>query len=168
MLLKSKDLAYLGVLLGLNQVFIVLSSLIETNTLFLFAVAALIVGIVIVEFGAKSSLFFYIASSILGYILTFNKIEIITYILFFGLYSIIKHLLETKVLGKKSLILAKITSFNITLVIIYLVTKLFTAIPFEYWMILLAQVLFLVYDYAFTVFINYYIDKIKPKLNFRK
>lgn len=168
MLLKSKDLAYLGVLLCLNQVFIVLSSLLETNTLFLFAVAALIVGIVIVEFGAQSGLYFYIASSILGYILTFNKIEIITYILFFGLYSIIKHLLETKVLGKTSLILAKITSFTVSLVIIYLVTKLFTVIPYEYWMILVAQVLFLVYDYAFTVFINYYIDKIKPKLNFRK
>jgi len=53
MLLKSKDIAYLGILLGLNQLFIILSSVIETNTIILFAAAALIVGIVIVEFGGK-------------------------------------------------------------------------------------------------------------------
>jgi len=59
MLLKSKEMAYLGVLLGLNQLFIILSSVIETNTIFLFAVSALIVGIVVVEFlEGKAELFF--------------------------------------------------------------------------------------------------------------
>jgi len=33
-----------------------------------------------------------------------------------------------------------------------------------WWMILAAQVLFIVYDYAFTIFINQYINIIKPKL----
>jgi hypothetical protein len=83
MLLKSRDIAYLGVLLGLNQLFIILSSIIETNTIILFAAAALIVGIIIVEFGGKAGALFYIASCLLGFFLTFNKVEIITYIIFF-------------------------------------------------------------------------------------
>ena len=81
MLLKSNNVAYLGVLLGLNQLFIILSSVIETNTIILMAAAALIVGVVVVEFGGKAGIIFYIASCISGFFLTFNKIELLhTYV----------------------------------------------------------------------------------------
>lgn len=164
MLLKSRDVAYLGVLLGLNQLFIILSSVIETNTLILMAGAALIIGIVIVEFGGRNGFIFYIASCILGFFLTFNKIELITYILFFGLYSIVKHIFEIKINGRTMQYAAKFIYFNIDLAVMYFTLKLF--MPFEpaWWMIPVAQALFLVYDYAFTVFISSYSDKIKPKL----
>ena len=74
MLLKSKDVAYMGVLLGLNQLFIILSSVIETNTIILMAAAALVVGVIVIEFGGKAGIIFYIASCILGFFLTFNKV----------------------------------------------------------------------------------------------
>ena len=164
MLLKSKDIAYLGVLLGLNQLFIILSSVIETNTIILFAAAALIVGIIIVEFGGKSGMVFYIASCILGFFLTFNKIEIITYIIFFGLYSIVKHTLEVKIINKAILYTSKILFFNISLIAMYFTVKLFISFDLKWWMILAAQVLFLIYDYAFSIFITSYINNIKPKL----
>ena len=164
MLLKSKDIAYLGVLLGLNQLFIILSSVIETNTIILFAAAALIVGIIIVEFGGKSGMVFYIASCILGFFLTFNKIEIITYIIFFGLYSIVKHILEVKISNKAILYTSKILFFNISLIAMYFTVKLFISFDLKWWMILAAQVLFLIYDYAFSIFITSYINNIKPKL----
>lgn len=164
MLLKSKDIAYLGVLLGLNQLFIILSSVIETNTIILFAAAALIVGIIIVEFGGKSGMVFYIASCILGFFLTFNKIEIITYIIFFGLYSIVKHTLEVKISNKAILYTSKILYFNIALIVMFFTVKLFILFELKWWMILAAQVLFLLYDYAFSIFITSYINNIKPKL----
>ncbi len=163
MLLKSK-IAYLGVLLGLNQIFIILSSVIETNTIILFAAAALLVGVVIVEFGAKSGILFYIASCLLGFFLSFNKFEFVTYIVFFGLYSYIKHLLEMKVVNKSTLFLTKLIFFNFALIIMYFVIKLFIAIKLTWWMILAGQILFIIYDYAFTIFINYYINNIKPKI----
>jgi hypothetical protein len=164
MLLKSKDIAYLGILLGLNQLFIILSSVIETNTIILFAAAALIVGIVIVELGRKSGIAFYIASCILGFFLTFNKIEIITYILFFGLYSIIKHVLEVKTRNKTILYFGKFLFFNTALVSLYFIVKFFISFELSWWMILAAQVLFIIYDYAFTIFITSYINNIKPKI----
>ncbi len=163
MLLKSK-IAYLGVLLGLNQLFIILSSVIETNTIILLAAAALIIGVVIVEFGGKSGLIFYIASCILGFFLSFNKFEFVTYIVFFGLYSYIKHLLEIKVKDKSMLFLIKLIYFNFALIIMYFVIKLFIVIKLAWWMILASQILFIIYDHAFSVFINYYINTIKPKL----
>lgn len=164
MLLKSKDTAYLGVLLGLNQLFIILSSVIETSTIILMAAGALVVGVVVVEFGGKTGILFYIASCILGFILTFNKVEIISYICFFGIYSIIKHYIETKVLNGYISYAVKIASFNILIFLTYLTARLFINFPLQWLMILSAQVLFLIYDYAFTTFINVYINSIKPKL----
>ncbi len=164
MLLESKDVAYLGVLLGLNQLFIILSSVIETNTIILMAAAALIVGVVIVEFGGKAGIAFYVASCILGFFLTFNKVEIITYICFFGVYSIIKHYIETITLNKYISYGTKITLFNISLLSMYMIIRIFINITLRWWIILAAQVLFIVYDYAFTIFINQYINSIQPKL----
>ena len=164
MLLKSKDIAYLGVLLGLNQLFIILSSVIETNTIILFAAAALIVGVVIVEFGGKSGIVFYIASCILGFFLTFNKVELITYIIFFGFYSIIKHVLEVRLNNKYMLYATKFLYFNLALITMYLVVKLLILFDLKWWMILVAQIMFIIYDYAFTIFINSYINNIRPKI----
>lgn len=165
MLLKSKNIAYLGVLLGLNQLFIILSSIIETNTLLFFAAAALIVGVVIVEFDGKSGALFYVASCLLGFLLTFNKVEIITYIMFFGIYSIIKYLIEKKVRNKVSEIAVKFIYFNISLLAMYFVVKMFITFKLFWWMILGVQILFFIYDYAFTIFINYYMTNIRPKIN---
>ena len=164
MLLKSRDLAYLGVLLGLNQLFIILSSIIETNTIILMATAALIVGVVVVEFGGKAGIIFYLASCISGFFITFNKVEIITYIGFFGIYSIIKHYIETKINNKYISYALKIGSFNLSLLLMYFFVKLFISLPLRWWMILGGQILFIIYDYSFTMFITQYINSIRPKL----
>lgn len=164
MLLKSKEIAFLGVLLGLNQLFIILSSIIETNTLILMGAAALTVGIIIVESGARSGIVFYAASCILGFFLTFNKTELITYILFFGMYSIVKHLTETRISNKYMRLAAKLVYFNISAVMIYFAAKMFIPLEIKWWMIFAVQPLFFIYDYAFTVFINYYMLSIRPKI----
>nr|WP_312578401.1 hypothetical protein [Sedimentibacter sp.] len=164
MLLKGKGIAYLGVLLGLNQIFIILSSIIETNTIIFFSAAALIIGVVIVEFGGKSGVLFYLASCLLGFFLTFNKVEIITYIMFFGMYSAVKYGIEIKLENRIVQILIKFIYFNVSLAVMYFIVRLFLTLKIYWWMILGVQILFLIYDYAFTIFINYYIDKIRPKV----
>lgn len=98
MLLKGKDVAYLGVLLSLNQLFIILSSVIETNTIILMSLAALMVGVVIVEFREKAGIIFYLASVLLGYILTFDKVEFITYISFLDYIVLLNIILKLKYL----------------------------------------------------------------------
>lgn len=169
MLLKSKNIAYLGVLLALNQVFIILSSIIKTNTLLLFSLAALMIGIVIVEFGAKNGVLFYIASSILGFFLTTNQVEIVTYILFFGMYSIVKYAIERASYSMKYAKIFELTTklifFNLVALCIYFLLREFAVIKLYWWLILIAEIAFVVYDYAFSIFINYYITKIKPKIN---
>ena len=168
MLLKSKKIAYLGVLLALNQVFIFLSSIVKTNTLALFSLAALMIGIVIVEFGVKNGILFYIASSILGFFLTTSQLEIVTYILFFGLYSIVKYAVEKAAFQMKFArifeMAAKLMFFNLTAISIYFILKGIVNIHIYWWLIIIAELAFIAYDYAFSVLINYYIRKIQPKI----
>lgn len=168
MLLKSKKIAYLGVLLALNQVFIFLSSIIKTNTLALFSIAALMVGIVIVEFGVKNGALFYIASSILGFFLTTSQLEVVTYILFFGLYSIVKYAVEKVAFQMKQARLFEMTIkllfFNLAAGIIYFILRGIVNIQLYWWLIVIAEIAFIAYDYAFSILINYYIRKIQPKI----
>lgn len=168
MLLKSKKIAYLGVLLALNQVFIFLSSIIKTNTLALFSIAALMVGIVIVEFGVKSGALFYIASSILGFFLTTSQLEVVTYILFFGLYSIVKYAVEKVAFQMKQARLIemsiKLLFFNLAAGSIYFILRGIVNIQLYWWLIVIAEIAFIAYDYAFSILINYYIRKIQPKI----
>jgi hypothetical protein len=172
MLLNSKKIAFLGVLLAINQIVIMLSVVFQTNTLFFFGVAALIICIVIIEFNLTSGITFYVASSILAFILAPNKIQIITYIGFFGSYSIMKYIIEI-VTNKRNLsviieYLLKIMYFNIAIAIYYFIMSSVVKIPVLWWSVILAEVFFIVYDYFLTYFINVYIDKIKPKLKIMK
>ncbi len=79
MYLKGKRMAVGGLSLALAVVFIVLSGIIETNTLFLLAAASFFVGIIIREFNLRMGVAFYIAAIILGVLVAPNKLYCITF-----------------------------------------------------------------------------------------
>jgi len=79
MLLNAKKLAFLGLLLSVDIILIVLSAVLEINTLFLLAAASFCVGIAIREGGKTIGLGFFLGSLILGIILAPNKAYCITY-----------------------------------------------------------------------------------------
>lgn len=171
MLLKTKRLAYLGILLAINQIILMSSTIFVSNTIIIFAVAAIIIGVVIIEFNLGSGVTFYVASSLLALILVPDKIQIITYIAFFGLYSIVKYLIEI-LINRKNLsviieVILKIVFFNIMLVSYYFVMKQFvTVMPFNatWWVVLSAEVFFVAYDYFLGYFLHVYANRIKPRL----
>ena len=79
MFLNAKRMAFLGLLLACAVLMVILSGILEFNTLFLLAAAAFTVGIAIRECGSRIGLGYYIASIILSLILAPNKIYCITY-----------------------------------------------------------------------------------------
>lgn len=171
MLLKTKRVAYLGILLAINQIILLSSTIFVSNTLIIFALAAILIGVVIIEFNLASGVSFYIASSLLALILVPDKIQIITYIAFFGLYSIVKYLIEI-LINRKNLsviieVVLKIIYFNLVLVIYYFVIKQFVAVlPFNvtWWVVLAAEVFFIAYDYFLGYFLHVYANRIKPRI----
>ena len=79
MLLKSKELTRFGALIALSVVLIILAGIIETNTLFLLALAAFGVGIAVRETGLKGGGIYLAAAIFTALIATPNKIYAMTY-----------------------------------------------------------------------------------------
>ena len=79
MLLNARKIAVGGLFLALTQVCMLLGSVLETNTLFLLAAAAYFTGIVIREFGKVTGAVFYVASVLLGLVLSPNKLYVCSY-----------------------------------------------------------------------------------------
>lgn len=79
MFLSAKRLAFLGLLLACAILLVILSSIIETNSLFLLALASFAVGIAIRECGLRLGIGFYIAAVILAFLLAPNKLYCITF-----------------------------------------------------------------------------------------
>lgn len=79
MLLNAKKMAFLGLLLAVTVLLIVLSGVLEFNTLFLIGAASFGVGIAIRESSIRYGLGFYLAAILLGLILAPNKLYCITF-----------------------------------------------------------------------------------------
>ncbi|WP_033165829.1 hypothetical protein [Clostridium sp. KNHs205] len=79
MFLSTRKLTFLGLLLAVTVLLIVLSGILEFNTLFLLAVASFGVGIAVREAGVPMGVGYLIGSIALGFFLAPNKLYCITY-----------------------------------------------------------------------------------------
>ncbi|CEH35855.1 hypothetical protein [Romboutsia lituseburensis] len=156
----SKKIAYGGILLALNTILLLFINVIPINTLFIMGVASLIISIVIMEWGPKSGVIFYIGTVILSFIVMTNKAQWVAYILTFGVYGLVKYFIEQDRQIYIEYIL-KLIFANIMIFILYLILKSFIQIPINIILVLAFEVVFLIYDYVYTSFIGYYNEKLK-------
>lgn len=162
----SKKIAYSGILLGLNIVLLLISNLISINTMFFMGLASLIISVIVMEYGVNTGLVFYIASIILSFVVMPNKAQWLLYILTFGIYGLVKYFIEK---GRPIYIevILKLIFANLVAVILYLILKNIVIIPINIITIIVYQVAFLVYDYVYSLFIEYYNEKIKRIINIK-
>ncbi len=85
---KARKMVLGGLLLALTIVCMALGSVIETNTLFLLAAASYFVGIMIRETGMRMGTAFYFGALLLGFMVTPNKLYVVSYAAM-GLYILI-------------------------------------------------------------------------------
>lgn len=170
MYLNAKKLAFLGLLLSVDVILLILSGIIEFNTLFLLAAASFCVGISIREGGKSMGFGFYLASILLGLILAPNKLYCITYAAM-GLYIVvIEYTFDklTHVKGNRIRIfwILKYLVFNVMyLPMLFLMPKLFYTgtINLSIILFLLAagQLVLFLYDKAYEYFQRYIWGKIR-------
>ena len=156
----SKKVAYGGTLLAVNIVLLLLTNIIPINTLFLMGLASLPISIVIMEWGPKSGVAFYVGSVVLSFIVMANKGQWVLYILTFGIYGIVKYIIEQDRPIYMEYIL-KILFANIVILAVYFLLKQFVYIPISLITILAFEVVFMVYDHMYTLFIGYYSQKLR-------
>jgi hypothetical protein len=162
----SKKITYSGILLGLNIVLLLISNLISINTMFFMGLASLIISVIVMEYGVNTGVVFYIASIILSFVVMPNKAQWLLYILTFGIYGLVKYFIEK---GRPIYIevILKLIFANLVAVILYLILKNIVIIPINIITIIVYQVAFLVYDYVYSLFIEYYNEKIKRIINIK-
>lgn len=162
----SKKVAYSGILLGVHTILLILINIIPMNTLFIMGIASLIISIIIMEFGPKSGVVFYLASIILSFLVINNKAQWVLYNLTFGVYGLIKYIIEQDRSIYLEYIL-KIIFANILLMITYFILRGFIYIPINILIIIAFQVVFMIYDSVYTKFIDYYETKIRKIINYK-
>lgn len=86
---QGQKIAVAGLLLAINQIGIILASVIDVSSLTMLAVAAFVIGIAIYEFGFRYGCIFFVASCILGIFLSPMKLYMISYA-GMGAYVLIK------------------------------------------------------------------------------
>ncbi len=162
--LTTKTAALGGIMLALLVATLFLAGFVPGFELTLYAISSLYTAVMILETNSKGGGLFYVASGILALLLVPNKAAILPYLFFFGLYGIVKFYIE-KIKIQPVEICLKLLFFNISIGSGILLFKgMFLSniqLP-EYSNILLAlgaQLLFLLYDYIFTLLIAFYIRR---------
>lgn len=165
---RNKKLALGGVLGGLCVIFMYLASIMPVNNISLYAVSSLFCGIMMIEAGVKWALLFYAATSMLGFFLILGKIGVMPYILFFGIYGIIKYYVE--LLHNLPIELAvKCCFFLSSMAGLYFLAgslfsnSIFSKLPI--WGILaLGVIVFFIYDYIYSRIMSYYTKTLRERL----
>lgn len=164
--MKSKNIAQSGIIIALTLIILYSSNLLPISTLSILTLASCLIPICILRTSIKNAILVYIACSILSFLIVPLNIALL-YTLFFGIYGLIKAFIEK--LNKRSLeLVIKLCSFNILVVILYFIsssilTTLNIKIPlFIIWII--SQAAFLLYDYALTLIISYYLNKLHKRV----
>lgn len=177
MLLDAKKVAFSGLLAALSVVLMMLSSVVETSSLFFIAAASFCVGIVIREWNFAGGVGFYVASVLLNFLLAPNKMYCIT-LAAMGLYLLLTEWLWRKIadaekMEKRNLKLwiGKYIIFNLIYIpIIWFMPNLFLTkeVSKNMRMILWAagQAALFIYDFAYRYFQGTIWGKIRTKRNF--
>ena len=156
----SRKIAYSGILLALNIILLILVNIIPMNTLFLLGLASLPIAIVIMEYGPKAGILFYIGSVLLSFMIMVNKAQWILYVFTFGIYGLVKYIIEKDRSFVQEYLL-KLLVANILIILAYIILKGFVYIPINIFFILIFEISFIIYDFIYSQFIDFYNDKLR-------
>ncbi len=166
---KTQSIAIGGMLTALAAVIMLVSNLVPSGMYTFPAAAGIIVYIISVCSGRSYSWVSFVVLSVLSMILCADKQAPLCFILFLGYYPLIKELLETIRL-KIVVYILKVLIFNTAAAAVYLLLKFVFLVPDEEYVIfgvnlplvflLLLNIIFLLYDFALTLFFKKYKKKI--------
>lgn len=165
---KTSTIALGGICLALTVIFMFAGSIVPGIELTLFAVSSLFTAVMIMESGVKGGVIMYGAAVLLGLVLIPNKLALIPYAFFFGYYGILKYFVEKLHSGILQIII-KAAFFAAVLCVGLIGFKelLLGSIhlpDYPVWLLIIAGILMLlVYDYIYTLLINFYLKRVKNR-----
>lgn len=155
-----------GVLAALSLLLLYLATMMPSGRIGMVAVAGLVPAAGVVSGGVAAGFLSYGAAGLLGLLLLPDKGCAVLYLIFFGLYPLVKSMIER--LRKLPLeLLLKLVFFNLVLAVLLFGFSafLFPMLP-EFLhstlpIFVVGNIVFLIYDYGFSKLITYYASRIR-------
>ncbi len=169
--MNTRKIAMNGILGALAVICLLLATVLPTNRLSFYALSSFFIAVAVMESGIRAGWLFYAATSLLGLIIVPDLLGRVPYVIFFGVYGLVKYYIEK--LDKLVLeYILKYVYFNICLGIAALsVSKLFgfsLTAEIPWWVVIVAlEIIFLIYDFVYTLFIKYYRERLRPRLKLK-
>lgn len=165
---KSVKASFGGISAALSIIIMSVFSIFPSMTYAAPVICGIFITIAVIEFNSKFAFAVYFAVSVLSVMVVPNKESAVFYALFFGIYPILKGIIESKTKGAVSWII-KYLFFNIAIIIGYLICAKLLNIPYDeigvfgkFTLLFLwgsGNVSFLIYDIAFTRIVTLYVYK---------
>ena len=159
--------AYPAILGALALILVYLGSIAPTGSWGIVAAAGLLPGLAVISVGMKAGLLCWAGVSILAFLLVPDKLCVLLFGALFGLYPMVKSLLEGLRRGPLGYLL-KLAFFNAAFTLIYLTmagavaSSLPEVLGRSVWVLYgAANVVFLLYDYGFSRLIAVYIARVQ-------
>lgn len=165
---RTRKLTVTAMMLAVAVALLYLASLMPTGRLALAAAASLGVAACVIECGLGWGLGCWIGAGLLGAFLVPDKGGAVIFIVFFGIYPVLKSLFERQKSRALEWVL-KFLFFNLALGLCWLAWRLgfLTGQMLDVWLMvllcLLGNLVFFVYDIAFSKLIGIYILRIASK-----
>lgn len=172
---NARKMSFLGLMMAFSVILVALGSVIEMSTLFFLAMASFCTGIAIAEFGTPLGAAFFAGSALLSLIISPNKLHALTYVgmaFYLLLTELVRiNLLKAKVCKRNHIILivVKFLTFNTMYIpiLLFAPSLVLTKDINQYLLIglvIAGQVVLIIYDKAFQLFIGRYWLDLKRRL----
>ncbi|MBR6557604.1 MAG: hypothetical protein IKT70_01195 [Clostridia bacterium] len=163
---KTKKIATSAVLCAMSVIILYFGAVIDVMFLTMAAVCAIVVVYAVIEIRGSYPWLIYAATSILSMLLLPNKLPAITYLVFSGIYPIIKSYAERLPLIFAWMI--KILLFNLSLTaLVYVSTGIIgledLTFGFSPAVYVAGNLIFLLFDYVLTKLITLYMLKLRSR-----
>ncbi len=155
---NTRAISWGGLSAALIVIMLYMTAVLRYNRLAVLSAASVLIALIFIKFGYKAAALVYGASSALAFLLTPEKTVPLYFLMFFGIYPLVKAAAEKKRDFIKEYII-KYAFFNLSGIIIYLIAKnvLLGEIDIRINMLLLiisAEILFFIYDRVFSMLIT--------------
>ena len=172
---KTMRIAFCGMMAALSVVVMLLGGLVPMFTYISPLIAALVVAVVLLEYGSTWAWLTWLATALISLMLGTDK-EAAVFYLFFGYYPILKPVLDSRIPRRNLRLAAKAACFALTSGLMFLFLMLFfpvlaaefkeMGLALSLVLILLMDLCLLVYDYGLPGNLRIYEKRIRPYLRF--
>ncbi|MBR6918634.1 MAG: hypothetical protein IKN38_10660 [Clostridia bacterium] len=167
----AKDVALSGIISALCFVVMYLSSIADVMDLSAIVLTAMIISVAVIEIGRYFPWLIWAVTSVLCILLLPRKDIALEFVLFGGVYPMVKSLIERKLPTIPSWI-AKIVFFNAVFTLWFFISKFVFALDVGLTLGVIAyaaaNVFFIIADLAFSMMIVLYMTKIRQRLKIGK